>query len=234
MAEEDSREDLETESRDLTKFRDKLLAETKTFKSQMETLENDSLKKFAERDDAYGKHAMLVAANWHVFDGSKGMADELTKLKKHKDKFDKKKKAFQNDLAQAEKELSKRPKLLDELEQQFTLCLTAATNLQNKAAELTGIFPQLSGEADKLNARIKKFNDSWTVPKEKEIAPVNILTPDLDDYPPRLKEMLKSLEAKEADINESRKELKGTEKQLKEQITKLNEFQPAPAKPAKR
>jgi predicted nucleic acid-binding Zn-ribbon protein len=231
MAEEDSREDLETESRDLTKFYEKLLAETKTFKSQMETLENDSLKKLAGREEAYSKHAMLVAANWHVFEGKDGMEDELTKLKKHKDKFDKKKKAFQKELGEADKELKNRPKLLDDLEQQFTLCLTAATNLQNKATELTGVFPQLSGEADKLNARIKTFNDSWKISK---IPPLNILSPDLDDYPPRLKAIMKGLEAKEPDINESRKELKGTQKQLQENIDKLNAFQPAPAKPVKK
>jgi hypothetical protein len=45
---------------------------------------------------------------------------------------------------------------------------------------------------------------------------------------------MKGLEAKEPDINESRKELKGTQKQLQENIDKLNAFQPAPAKPVKK
>jgi chromosome segregation ATPase len=226
---EDTREDLERESRSLTKFHDKLLAEAKTFESQMQTLENDSLKELAKRDDAVAKNIMTVAAKALPFDD---MAAELAKLKKDKVKFDKKKKAFQKDLSDAEWEMSNRPRLLDDLEKQFTLCMTAAKSLQDKATELTGVFPQVAGEVDKLNARIKKFNDSLSA-KEEKIKSIVIESPDLKAYPPKLTEIMKKLDADESEIKENRKELKGSVKQLSETIGKLNELQPAPAKPGK-
>ena len=227
---EDTREDLERESRGLTKFHDKLLAEAKTFEADMPTLENVSLKELTKLTEIYDKHAMLVAASYRTFDA---MSEELTPLKKHKDKFEKKKKAFRKDLDVVDTEINKtRPKLLDQLELKFNACMTAATNLQNKATELTGVFPQVAGEVGKLNARIKTFNDSLS-PKDEKIKPVEIKSPDLAAYPPKLKEILTKLGGEEADIKGPIKDLKRFQKEIKDTIDRLEQLQPEPAKPAK-
>jgi hypothetical protein len=215
------RQKLESESKVLTASYEQSLVATKAFKAEMNTM-YEKLQKLAERQEAYGKHGMRIAAYNHDF-GT--MSKELANSKTQKN-FNDKKAAFQKDLGEADKLMSDSPKLLDQWEAPIKDYKTWVQGSQTWVTTARELFRKISEDASKLNARIKEFNDQVL---EKigdflfsdAIPPVSILTPDLEDDPSRLKSIMKALEKHESDIDESRRDLKPAEKDLKERQAKL-------------
>jgi chromosome segregation ATPase len=213
---DDSREDLESESKFLTKSNEKLIGEAKSIKSDVNDVENIGMKELETRQKPVAASENIVAASLVSFD----TIQKALSTAKNQAEFEKKKGGFQGDLKVAEKTLNDLPNLIDELEASFNDYNSTAIGRLKDAENLQLHFKQLAGESEKLNARIKSYNESLAAKVNGKLPLLNILSSnsDLDSVPNQVKPIMKTLSQYASDIEDSRNDLKKNQKVLKETL----------------